>query len=284
MKECKGITLIALVITIIVSLILVAVVISMAVNGGLFTYARKAKIDTTNATYEEQKLADGKIQIDGKWYDSIDDYLAGNETTEELIIQGTTILLPIGYNEYSEPVTMQLEARLHTAEAEEVIPEIISCVSSDYFVAAVSETGLVTAEEAGSATITVTCSYNNKNYQNDYEVTIIQEGLAILPEEHFLEEDEPITLDYRLHIDGNEIDKSQYEVAWSYSGNTCVLSENDNSCTITLTEPDHDGYDVGVIAVTTYNNVEYTATYYFGDIYYYVPEDPPFNPFPSYDV
>lgn len=78
----KGITLIALVITIIVMLILVSVTISMAINGGLFEYAGKATGDTQNAINMEQELANGKVQIDGKWYASIDDYLAGKVLVE----------------------------------------------------------------------------------------------------------------------------------------------------------------------------------------------------------
>ena len=76
----KGITLIALVITIIVMLILVAVTISMAINGGLFEKAGKATGDTKNAMDAEQALASGQITINGKTYASIDDYLAGKET------------------------------------------------------------------------------------------------------------------------------------------------------------------------------------------------------------
>ena len=75
----KGITLIALVITIIVMLILVAVTISMAINGGLFEKAGKATGDTKNAMNAEQALASGQITIDGKTYASIDDYLEGKE-------------------------------------------------------------------------------------------------------------------------------------------------------------------------------------------------------------
>ena len=76
-RKNQGITLIALVITIIVMLILVAVTISMAVNGGLFDYAGKAVGETQNALDVEQQLANGAIQVDGVWYDSIDDYLSG---------------------------------------------------------------------------------------------------------------------------------------------------------------------------------------------------------------
>ena len=79
LKTQKGITLIALVITIIVMLILVAVTISMAINGGLFEKAGKATGDTKNAMDAEQALASGQITIDGKTYASIDDYLEGKE-------------------------------------------------------------------------------------------------------------------------------------------------------------------------------------------------------------
>ena len=77
----RGITLIALVITIIVMLILVAVTISMAVNGGLFDYAGKATGETKNAIKAEQELSNGRIKVDEVWYDSIGDYL--NEIPSE---------------------------------------------------------------------------------------------------------------------------------------------------------------------------------------------------------
>ena len=52
-KKNKGITLIALVITIIVMLILVGVTINLAVNGGLFGYAGNAAKQTEGAKQEE---------------------------------------------------------------------------------------------------------------------------------------------------------------------------------------------------------------------------------------
>ena len=75
-KTQKGITLIALVITIIVMLILVGVTISMAVNGGLFDYAGKAVGDTNNALKAEQQLGNGGVTINDQYYNSIDEYLA----------------------------------------------------------------------------------------------------------------------------------------------------------------------------------------------------------------
>ena len=56
MKEQKGITLIALIITIIVMLILVAVTINVALNGGLFTKAKDATLKTEIAQIQEQLL------------------------------------------------------------------------------------------------------------------------------------------------------------------------------------------------------------------------------------
>ena len=47
----------------------------MAINGGLFEKAGKATAETKNAIDEEQKLANGAIEIDGVWYNSIDEYL-----------------------------------------------------------------------------------------------------------------------------------------------------------------------------------------------------------------
>ncbi len=74
----RGITLIALVITIIIMLILVTVTITVALKGELFNTAKQSKTETENKINEEQNLASGKVEIDGKWYKSIDDYVAGN--------------------------------------------------------------------------------------------------------------------------------------------------------------------------------------------------------------
>ena len=75
MKNQKGITLIALIITIIVMLILVAVTISMAVNGGLFGYAGNAASETKTALEDEKNLGDGSVEatIDGYSFSSMED-------------------------------------------------------------------------------------------------------------------------------------------------------------------------------------------------------------------
>lgn len=61
MKGQKGITLVALVITIIVMLILVGVSITVAMQGGLFDTARDAASNTQKAANEEANLAEGTI-------------------------------------------------------------------------------------------------------------------------------------------------------------------------------------------------------------------------------
>ena len=74
MKKNNGITLIALIITIIIMLILVAVTISILINSGLIEKAKKAKQDTKTAYEQEQRLGES-INIDGVVYNSIDDII-----------------------------------------------------------------------------------------------------------------------------------------------------------------------------------------------------------------
>ena len=68
LKGNKGITLIALIITIIVMMILVAVSVTVALNGGLFNTAKKAATETELKAEEEMLLSAvvGAIGADGK--------------------------------------------------------------------------------------------------------------------------------------------------------------------------------------------------------------------------
>ncbi len=83
LKTKRGITLIALVITIIVMLILVAATVTVALNGGLFKSAKKATVDTELAREEESQLSSGRVLIDNVWYDSIENYIAGIESDDQ---------------------------------------------------------------------------------------------------------------------------------------------------------------------------------------------------------
>ena len=82
MKNTKGITLIALIITIIVMLILVAVSISVALNTGLFKSAGDATKNWKSAQDTEANVG-SEIKIGDKTYASIEDYLEGKEKLPE---------------------------------------------------------------------------------------------------------------------------------------------------------------------------------------------------------
>ena len=71
----KGITLIALIITIIVMLILVGVVVTVVIQSNLLGTAKTAG-DKYKTAYEDESNMSG-VTINGKKYDSIEDYLEG---------------------------------------------------------------------------------------------------------------------------------------------------------------------------------------------------------------
>lgn len=74
-KNKSGITLIALIITIVVMLILVAVSINILVNSNIIGHAEKTGDAYAGAIKNEQNLGNDGITINGKKYASIDDYI-----------------------------------------------------------------------------------------------------------------------------------------------------------------------------------------------------------------
>ena len=90
LKTKKGITLIALIITIIVMLILVGVTISVALNGGLFEQARDAKKKTEAAVKADQDLLLMGVET---WWDQ-------EGTTIKDLVSGQTLEIgtPVNYN------------------------------------------------------------------------------------------------------------------------------------------------------------------------------------------
>ena len=89
----KGITLIALIITIVLMLILASITVNVAINGGLFGYAKNAK-DSTEIASEKETISKASILASGKSkngnitknnLDTELKYIAGEEkcTTEE---------------------------------------------------------------------------------------------------------------------------------------------------------------------------------------------------------
>lgn len=77
MRKNKGITLVALIITIVVMLILIAVSVNVLIKSNLIGTAEKT-VEKYNKVAEEEGNG-GTIEIDGKKYASIEDYMEGNE-------------------------------------------------------------------------------------------------------------------------------------------------------------------------------------------------------------
>ena len=75
MKTQKGITLIALIITIIVMLILVGVSVSVALNTGLFKTAQGVAKNTEAEKVNEQALSGGQVTVGNKTYNSMQEYI-----------------------------------------------------------------------------------------------------------------------------------------------------------------------------------------------------------------
>ena len=75
MKEQKGITLVALVITIIVMLILVGVSVTIALNGGLFETAKDARDRTESERDNELNLSNGQVTVDEQPYNNINEFV-----------------------------------------------------------------------------------------------------------------------------------------------------------------------------------------------------------------
>ncbi len=108
MRREKGITLVALIITIVVMLILVAVSINILVNSNLIGHAEKTGDAYAGAIKNEEKLGNDGITINDKEYASIDDYIesrkplpegAGKKFTEtKKYTDGTkTAVIPRGF-------------------------------------------------------------------------------------------------------------------------------------------------------------------------------------------
>lgn len=81
-KKNEGITLVALIITIIIMLILVGVSIQIVINSGLFETTKNAGIKTEEEYKNEANLGK-KVTIDGEEYNSVDEYVAQSTCDHE---------------------------------------------------------------------------------------------------------------------------------------------------------------------------------------------------------
>ena len=111
--KSKGITLIALVITIIVMLILASLTINVAFNGGLFQYSKQS-----TSKYKEAEQSE--LQTVEEWMELIDKSInqgyktawEGNQTGEN-----GQIILPISLNDCSKMYRIQMESEKYTGQA-----------------------------------------------------------------------------------------------------------------------------------------------------------------------
>ena len=83
MRREKGITLVALIITIVVMLILVAVSLNILVNSNLIGHAEKTGDAYAGAIKNEEKLGNDGITINDKEYANIDDYIESRKPLPE---------------------------------------------------------------------------------------------------------------------------------------------------------------------------------------------------------
>ena len=91
MRREKGITLIALIITIVVMLILVAVSINILVNSNIIGHAEKTGDAYAGAIKNEEKLGNDGITVNGKRYANVEDVAKGKVLIESNIPGGTKV-------------------------------------------------------------------------------------------------------------------------------------------------------------------------------------------------
>lgn len=136
----KGITLVALVITIIILLILAGITISSLTNTGLFEKAKEARDKTVAATENQAKMLN-------EYEDALNSYLQGikKQSVEEITLNKTTLTLEIG----------QQETLIATIKPENANNKNIIWKSDNENIAIVID-GKVTAVAEGTTTITAT--------------------------------------------------------------------------------------------------------------------------------
>ena len=91
MKKNEGITLVALIITIVVMLILVAVSINILVNSNLIGHAEKTGDAYAGAIKNEENLGNDGITVNGKRYANVEDVAKGKVLIESNIPGGTKV-------------------------------------------------------------------------------------------------------------------------------------------------------------------------------------------------
>lgn len=147
MKKNKGITLIALIITIIIMLILVAVSVNILIKSNLIGTAEKATNKYKTASEEEAK--GGSITINGKEYESINEYIYGAAPKLKYVQEGSQIYVYLKGSYYDYIASKKLDEKeqlyaekLGEASIEEVIKNDFNNSREEYEKTIQEETGL----------------------------------------------------------------------------------------------------------------------------------------------
>ncbi len=166
MKKENGITLIALVITIIVMLILVGVSVTVALNGGLFTTAKEAAEGTASKRNEELELSSGKVEINGEWYNSIDEYVNGGSSNNPE--EPTEPENPTGYTAYTigQEVTIGTET-FYVLKDSDATQEKVTLLAKDN----IDTTTLVQSASAGTVAFSTERYWGSGTSPYDIEET-----------------------------------------------------------------------------------------------------------------
>ena len=138
LRKNKGITLVALVVTIIILLILATISIQSLTNTGLFKRAQEAKNAMENAEAEQAKMLN-------EYENALKDYSQGikKQYVEEITLNKTTTTLEIG----------KQETLIATIKPDNASNKNIIWKSNDDSIATVSE-GRITAKSTGTTIIT----------------------------------------------------------------------------------------------------------------------------------
>lgn len=185
MKKNKGITLIALIITIIVMLILIAVSVNILIKSNLIGTAEKTVNKYKTASEEENS---GVIEINGKKYNSIEDYINNKPLSTIKIKMKVT----------HEDTTIPTDETKYTLTSENVpIPE------GYYYVGGTKNTGVVISDNE-----------NDKNKGDAHSVSATLQGnqfvwVPVLQNQKIKIEitaEEPITSVELLDPTGTEIE------------------------------------------------------------------------------
>jgi len=160
LKNSKGITLIALVITIIVMLILVGVSVTVALNGGLFSTAKQASAQTQEERDKEQNLAEGKVEIGGVWYNSIEEYTNGKSSGGETeptykesitgLAEGVTL---VAYENLETEVSADIKEAVDAGKIQAVLKETVTVDEETTTYTAVVPTGFEISTQDGEDSI-----------------------------------------------------------------------------------------------------------------------------------